>query len=160
MNKVAIILPCMNSGVHLKPALDSIINNTKFPFRLILVESESKDGTDKLCDEYAKYQSNVKVIHTKREGITKAINIGIKETSNDEDIYLTQDDVILPALYKRDWLTILNDISKNEEVGLITTINGGGISTYEYLNGFNWFGTWSLYIPRRTINKISYYEEI
>ena len=40
---VAIVLTCYNSGGHLRYAIDSILNNTKYPFKLILVESESTD---------------------------------------------------------------------------------------------------------------------
>lgn len=155
--KVSIILPCYNSGEHLKYAIESIINNTKHPYELILVESESTDGTDKVCDEFAK-RDNIRVFHTKKEGITKAINFAIDQTDN--DVYLTQDDVILPNLYGRDWLETLVNFSKQENCGVVTTINAGGVSGREYLNGFRWVGTWSLYIPRKTINKIGKLDEL
>ena len=76
---VAIILPCYNSGKHLKPAIESIMNNTDYPFKLILIESESIDGTAELCDRYANEYSSIQVYHTKKEGITKAINFGISK---------------------------------------------------------------------------------
>lgn len=155
---VSIILPCYNSGKHLKYAIESILLNTRYPFELILVESESTDGTNKLCDNYAKVNKKVRVLHTKKEGITKAINKGIK-LAGDNDIYLTQDDVILPNLYGRDWLEELVKISKLDDCGAVTTINAGGTSGPTYLNGLKWVGTWSLFIPRKAINKLCFYEE-
>lgn len=157
---VVIILPCRNSGIHLRPAIHSILSNTEYNnWKLYLIESESTDGTAELCDEFQKlYANKIKVFHTKKEGITKAINFGIRQTTN-EDIYLTQDDVIIPKLYGRDWLTILNGISKGVNVGAVTTINGGGISGQDYIEGFKWTGTWSLYIPRKTIESIGLLDE-
>lgn len=158
--KVSIIMPVMNSGKHLKPCIDALINNTHYPYwRLIIIESESTDGTAELCDEYAKNYNNIEVYHTPREGITKAINFGIKKAENDS-VYLHQDDVIIPNLYGRDWLTELVTISKLANCGLVTTIRAGGISGPTYLDGLNWVGTWSLYIPRKTINEVGLFDEM
>lgn len=157
---VTIILPCYNSNKHLSAAVDSIRDNTEYPnWKLYLIESESNDGTAELCDDYVKCNNNIFVFHTKREGITKAINFGISKADPQSDVYLTQDDVIIPKLYGRDWLTELVKISKQENCGAVTTINAGGISGPSYLDGFKWTGTWSLYIPRKTINKIGILDE-
>jgi len=158
---IAIILPCYNSGEHIKHAIKSIIDNTKYPYQLIIIESESTDGTDKVVDTWEKQFEQIKVFHTKKEGITKAINYGLKYAveENFEGVYLTQDDVIIPKLYGRDWLDILVHIGKLEECGIATTISAGGISGPSYLEGFHWTGTWSMYIPMKTINRIGILDE-
>jgi len=153
---IAIILPCMNSGRHLAPAIESI-KNTEYPWKLILVESESIDGTATVCEEFAK-EKNIEVYHTKKEGITKAINFGI-EKAGDLDVYLTQDDVILPNLYGKDWLTELVKGIKKESCGVVTTIQAGGTAGQLYVDGLQWAGTWSLLIPRTTLNKIGNFDE-
>jgi len=161
MRKVVIIMPVYNSGKHLRAALNSIVQNTEYPnWRLIIVCSKSNDGTDQLCDEFVeKYPEKIMCYHTEREGITKAINFGISHTE-DEDIYLTQDDVIIPKLYGRDWLTILTEYAKLDNCGLVSTIAAGGIDTMNcYIKDFHWIGTWSMYIPRQTINEVCFYEE-
>lgn len=159
--KVDIIMPVRNNKQETKDAVMSIIKNTLYlNWELIIVESESTDGTDKILDKLAEKYENIRVFHTKKEGITKAINYGISKSRRGSDIYLTQNDVILPKLYKRDWLTILVEIAEKYKPGLITTIDAGGIDTVgDYLKGFHWVGTWSLYLPRDTINKLGYYEE-
>lgn len=158
MDKVTMILPVYNSGEHLVPAVESILHNTEYPFKLIIVESQSNDGSEKTCDKYAmNFPEKVEVYHTKREGLIKAINFGISKA--DGDVYLTQDDVILPKLYKRDWLTILHDIAQESNCGMVTTMGGYGISGPDYIDGFKWVGTWSCYIPRRTIKKVGNFDE-
>jgi len=146
-----------NSIEFLKLTVDSLFKSTDYPFRLIIIESESDDGTDKLCDGYAKNE-RITVIHTKREGATKAINRGIKEAGTD-DVLLTQSDVIFPRAFRRDWLKEMVDLSKNPKAGIITCYGGGGVSGRDYLDGFNWVGTWLMYIPRKTINKIGMLDE-
>ena len=127
-----------------------------------MVESESTDGTNLVCDNYAKKYDRIQVIHTKKEGITKATNTGIR-AAGDLDVYLTQDDVILPDLYRRDWLDILVRVAefkkKDKDFGVITTINGGGISGPTYVDKMQWVGTWSLFLQRKTINKIGLFDE-
>lgn len=158
MKPVAIIMPVHNGGNHVKHAILSIVRNTEFPYKLIIIESESTDGTDKVVDDWARQFKQIEVYHTKKEGLIKAINFGIKK-AGESDVYLTQDDVIIPKLYGRDWLTTLVAISKSENCGLVTTLQGGGISGPDYVDGLFWVGTWSMYIPRSTIEKMCFYEE-
>jgi GT2 family glycosyltransferase len=143
----------------LQAAIENILFHTQHPFILFLVESGSTDGTDKVCDHFARKYRNIVAFHTPKEGITKAINFGIKQAGT-RDVYLTQDDVILPGLYGRDWLTELVNISKTiKKIGLVTTIKAGGVSGPSYIDGFTWIGTWSMYIPRSTIDKVGLLDE-
>lgn len=155
---VAIIIPVHNSGRFLQIALDCIINRTRHPYKIILIESESTDGTDAICDHYANEYEQIECFHTKKEGLVKAINYGIL-MAKDMDVYLTQDDVIHPRLFERDWLEELVKESKNDKCGAVMSINAGGISGPEYLDGLPWAGTWSVLIPRSTINKIGLFDE-
>jgi glycosyltransferase involved in cell wall biosynthesis len=155
---VAIVMPVYNSGKYLQIAIDCLINRTQYPFKLILVESESTDGTDEVCDNYAEENENIVVYHTPKEGLIKAINFGI-EMAGDLDVYLTQDDVIHPRLYQRDWLTDMVQLSHNLDCGAVTSIQAGGVSGPTYLNGLPWAGTWSLFIPRKTIDLIGKFDE-
>jgi len=155
---VAIIMPVYNCIQCVTAAITSIILNTKYPFKLIIIESESTDGTAEVVDDYARIFEQIVVYHTKKEGLISALNFGIK-MAGDLDVYITQSDVIIPRLYNRDWLAHLVRIRNSvNNVGLITTIRGGGISGDTYLKDLMWVGTWSMYIPRETINKIGVFD--
>lgn len=160
MKKVTIIMPVYNNKQETDDAINSIVENIHYPnYELIIVESESTDGTAESVDAWA--GGKIKVFHTKKEGLTKAINFGIKNSDPESDIYLTQNDVIHYKLYKKDWLTWMVKASEQfPEAGLITTLAGGGTDTKgDYLLGLNWVGTWSMYIPRNTINKVGLFDE-
>jgi glycosyltransferase involved in cell wall biosynthesis len=158
VNPVAIIIPVHNSGRFLQIALDCIINRTRHPYKIILIESESTDGTAEICDSYANDYENIDCFHTRKEGLIKAINYGIL-MAKDMDVYLTQDDVLHPRLFERDWLDEMAKLSKYPDCGAVVSINAGGISGKDYVEGMPWFGTWSVYIPRSTINKIGLLDE-
>ena len=143
---------------HLEVMLKALYNSTKFSFKLIIVESESTDGTAEFVDEYLASQTNVEVYHTKKEGLTSAINFGIKKAGK-LDVYLTQDDVIHFPLYGRDWLMDMHDSSKEKGMGIVTGHSGGGISGPDYLPNLKWVGTWNAYIPRKALNKVGLFDK-
>jgi GT2 family glycosyltransferase len=153
---IAIIMPVHNSGKWLDIALKHLYASTDYPFILYLIESESTDGTAECCDSWAEFKSNIRVFHTKKEGLVKAFNFGIKQ-AGDLDVYLTQDDVIHNKIYRADWLEYMHEISK--EFGVVVTKGGGGISGPDYIDGLMWFGTWSVLITRETINKVGLLDE-
>lgn len=156
--KVAIVMITRNSSKHIVAAINAIIYKTRYPFKLIIIESESTDNTAQICDHYANMCPNVEVHHTKKEGALKAINYGLK-VSAPYDVYLTHDDVIHPNLYRKDWLTEFVTYTRFKDCGSVTSLNGLGKSGPDYVDGFEWIGTWSWYIPRKTIDKIGYFDE-
>jgi len=160
--KIIIGMPVHNDFEYFRYAVDSLIRSTDFPFTLIIIESESTDGSKEYADLLPKIYKNksIEVIHTKKQGPLKAYNklfdIALERKS---DLLLTQTDVIFPRLFRRDWLLEFVKISKMPSVGIITTINGGGISGPAYTQGFRWAGGWCTYIPHKTIRKIGKYDE-
>lgn len=156
---VNILIPVHNSGIYLFYTIEAILNNTKHPYKLILVESESTDGTDKICDMYSKkYPEHIEVYHTKKEGFVKAVNFGLSKCEG--DVFLMQDDVIVPKLFERDWLGVMVKLSKEKvDCGLVTSLNGYGVSGPDYLNGLKWVGTWSMFIPEKTREVVPFFDE-
>lgn len=63
--KVSIIIPVYNSEKYLKQCVDSILRQEFQDFEVILVDDESKDSSPLICDEYARKDDRVRVIHKK-----------------------------------------------------------------------------------------------
>lgn len=156
---VAVVLTAYNSMPHIELAINSLLSSTNHPLKIIIIESESTDGTAERCDKYAKNDERIKVIHNKKEGVTKAVNDGIKE-AGDLDVFLTQCDVIFPKRHALDWLRDMVMVSKTyKNCGIVTCHGGGNISGPTYINGFPYTGTWAMFLPRKTINKIGLFDE-
>ena len=64
----SVIVPIYKVEKYLKKCIDSILSQTYKNFELILVDDGSPDGCPQICDQYAKRDSRVKVIHKKMVG--------------------------------------------------------------------------------------------
>ena len=105
---VSIIVPIYNVELYLKKCIKSIINQTYNNLEIILVEDGSLDKCGKICDEYAKRDNRIKVIHKENGGLSDARNCGIKYASGkyittvDGDDFVSKDYVYnLVAIMKK-----------------------------------------------------------
>ena len=74
MKKISVIVPVYKVEAVLKKCLDSIITQTYENLEIILVHDGSPDSSGEICDEYAKKDKRVKVIHQSNGGLSDARN--------------------------------------------------------------------------------------
>ena len=60
---ISIIVPCYNVEKYLQECVEPILHQTYPHWELILVDDGSKDRTPQLCDEFARQDSRIRVIH-------------------------------------------------------------------------------------------------
>lgn len=77
MAKISVVVPVYKVEPYLRRCVDSIIGQTFKDFELILIDDGSPDKCGEICDEYAKKDSRVVVIHQKNGGLSAARNAGI-----------------------------------------------------------------------------------
>ena len=63
---ISLIVPVYNVAEYLPECVDSIINQTYKNLEIILVDDGSPDACPDICDEYAKRDSRILVIHKKK----------------------------------------------------------------------------------------------
>ena len=90
----SVIVPVYNVEKYLRQCVDSILMQTFADFELILVDDGSKDSSGAICDEYAKKDARVKVIHQENAGLSVARNEGTDIALGDYVIYIDSDDYI------------------------------------------------------------------
>src|SRR3990167_2377607 len=159
-NKVLIAMPVHNDFLYFKMAIESIYNTTNYPFKLLIIESASTDGSAEYADLIEKiHGGDVEVIHTAKLGPLHAYNYAFQEAIKREmDLYITQTDVLHPNLFGRDWLKELVLISKMVDCGAVVAMNGGGTSGVGYLQGLYWIGGWSTLYKWEALQKIGLYD--
>ena len=92
----SVIVPIYNIEKYLKRCIDSVLAQTFADFELILVDDGSPDNCPAICDEYAKSDERIIVIHKKNGGLVSARQEGIKKASGEYVFHLDGDDSILP----------------------------------------------------------------
>lgn len=70
---ISVIVPVYKVENVLHYCIDSILNQTYKDFELILVDDGSPDNSGKICDEYAKKDSRIKVVHKKTAILLSAV---------------------------------------------------------------------------------------
>ena len=88
--KVSFIVPAYNVEDYIGECIESIINQTKINWELIIVDDGSKDKTYEICQRYEKTDSRIKVITQHKAGVSVARNEGIKYSINSSLIILVQ----------------------------------------------------------------------
>ena len=66
---ISIIVPIYNVQKYLDRCMKTLLNQTYRNIEIILVDDESPDECPKMCEEYAKIDQRVKVIHKKNGGL-------------------------------------------------------------------------------------------
>lgn len=74
---ISVIVPVYKVEQYLRTCLDSILGQSFKDFELILVDDGSPDKCPIICEEYAKSDNRVKVIHKENGGLSSARNIGL-----------------------------------------------------------------------------------
>lgn len=97
---ISIIVPIYNVEKYIKQCVDSIIAQTYKDIEIILVDDGSPDNCPEICDDYAKQDSRIKVIHKQNEGICAARKSGLKISNGDYVCFVDGDDWIEPDMYE------------------------------------------------------------
>ena len=74
---ISLITPVYNIERLISKTIESALEQTFTDWEMILVDDGSPDNAGKICDEYAKKDSRISVIHKKNEGLAAARNTGI-----------------------------------------------------------------------------------
>ena len=78
MPKISIIVPVYNVEPYLRKCLDSLLAQTLKDIEIILIDDGSTDASDEICDEYARNDARIRIIHKSNEGLSCARNDGIE----------------------------------------------------------------------------------
>lgn len=104
---ISVIVPVYNVEKYLEKCVESLCRQSYSNLEIILVDDGSTDSSGCLCDELAKTDSRIKVIHKKNGGLSDARNAGLDIAAGDYIGFVDSDDYVLPEMYER-LLTLLN----------------------------------------------------
>lgn len=97
---ISIIVPVYNVEEYLEECIASILHQEFSEFELILVDDGSTDRSGSLCDEYAKKDKRISVIHQNNAGLSEARNTGIQAATGNLISFIDSDDYVHSAMYQ------------------------------------------------------------
>lgn len=101
MVKVSVVVPIYNVEKYISQMIESLLQQTLNEIEIILVDDGSPDKSGEICDQYAKNDKRIKVIHKKNGGVSAARNDGLAIATGEYIIFCDSDDWLpLEALQK------------------------------------------------------------
>ena len=94
MEKISIMVPVYNIEEYIEKCVKSITKQTYKNLEIILVDDGSKDNAGNICDELAKKDERIQVIHKVNGGLSSARNAGMKVATGEYICFVDGDDCI------------------------------------------------------------------
>ena len=107
---ISVIVPVYNADKYLVRCVDSILNQTYSNLEIILVDDGAKDNSGAMCDDFARKDARIRVIHKENGGLSSARNAGIDIAKGEYFGFVDSDDWIEPEMYE----TMLTLARKND----------------------------------------------
>lgn len=120
---ISVIIPIYNVEQYIKRCLDSVVGQTYGNLEIILIDDGSPDNCGKICDEYARTDKRIIVVHKMNEGVGAARNTGIDMASGKWITFVDPDDWLEPDYYEK-----MMDGLNGRDVDVFS--NGGYIAEY------------------------------
>lgn len=111
---VSVVIPVYNVERFLAECVDSVLHQTMDGFEIILVDDGATDGSGRMCDEYARRDSRIRVIHQANGGLSAARNTGLDAARGEYVYFLDSDDYIVP-----DALEKLRAVAEKEKADVV-----------------------------------------
>ncbi len=174
---LAVIVPVYKVEPYIHQCIDSLINQTYPYLKIILVDDGSPDSCGAICDEYARKDSRIEVIHKSNGGLSSARNAGLELAKDYEFItFVDSDDWIDTTAYA----TCMEYLQEHPEVDIlafgINDVKEGNIypiaeeqvykynkeeALREFVRGFSYKvspSVWTKIFRRKTIEELKFFE--
>lgn len=127
---ISVIVPIYNVEDYLDRCVESIINQTYKNLEIILVNDGSPDNCPQMCDDYAKKDSRIKVVHKKNGGLSDARNAGMKVATGEYVSFIDSDDYISLDFYETLLQTMVDNNSDIVECSVVKFYENSNFDKY------------------------------
>lgn len=128
---ISVIIPVYKTEKYLQACLDSVLQQTFSDFEIILIDDGSPDGAGIICDEYARKDQRVTVVHTGNAGVSNARNLGVRLSKGKYVTFVDSDDVV-ENNFIMDFVRNLTDDVDIYIQGVTFCFNDGKIQRIKY----------------------------
>lgn len=141
MLKVSVVVPVFRVEKYLDRCLESLVNQTLKDIEIILVDDGSPDRCPQMCDEWARKDSRIRVVHKENGGLGSACNSGIEAVTGEFVAFCDSDDYVDPVMYETMYGHAVKDRADVVYTGLKSIDDIGVIRQMAHFNSFRLFNT-------------------
>ena len=120
---VSVIMPVYGVEKYVGRAIESVLNQTYSNFEFFCVDDGTPDKSGEICDEYAKKDSRIIVIHKENGGAPSARNVAIDKAEGKYFYFMDSDDWTEPDM-------LLDMVALAEKNNLQYVVSGYYIDTF------------------------------
>ena len=91
---ISVIVPVYKTEEYIDQCVISILAQSEPNYELLLVEDGSPDNCAAICDEYAKKDPRIRVIHKSNGGVSDARNVGLDYAKGTFIVFIDSDDFV------------------------------------------------------------------
>lgn len=121
---ISIVVPIYKVEEYLSRCIQSLINQTYKNLEIILVDDGSPDNCPKMCDDWAKNDNRIKVIHKENGGLSDARNAGLKISTGKYITFVDSDDFVSTNFIQTLYDDLLSTHSDMSMVGFLKFEDG------------------------------------
>jgi len=154
MPKISIVVPVYNVEQYLEKCVHSLCNQTFLDFEIILVDDGSTDSSGDMCDNLAKTDSRITVLHKQNGGLSDARNFGIDAAQGEFLTFVDSDDYVAPTYLE--YLLSLFDKSQN---CLVTACNHTVVRNNSQKNAYDFAGE-CVFSQREAFEAVLYHDRL
>lgn len=114
MGKLSVIIPVYKVENTLNRCVESVVKQTFDNLEIVLVDDGSPDGCPALCDQWAKRDRRIKVIHKENGGLSSARNAGLGAVTGEWVTFVDSDDYIDEGTYEAVFRCVMGDGSSSQ----------------------------------------------
>ncbi len=122
---ISVIIPVYNAEKYLNDCIESVLKQTYKNLEIFLVDDGSPDRSGEICDEYAKKDGRIHVIHKENGGVSSARNCVLKLIKGEYVGFIDSDDFIEENMYEVMFSNLQSEDADIAVCGFVKNFNNG-----------------------------------
>ena len=110
MELISVIVPIYKAEKYIDRCIASIAGQTYTNLEIILVDDGSPDKSGDICDQWARKDARVKVIHQNNSGVSVARNAGVANANGKYIMMLDSDDYMCPQMIESMYQIMMDQV--------------------------------------------------